>query len=380
MIFKVNRLTLGFFLICIYPIINLIFCYIFSGDGMNKLSFLYCICLIFLLLKEDLLKQPSFIFILYCLLVTITFSLFREPNVANFSQSLFYSTIVIMFFIYGTSNFDLLRFSSYLLKKRKLLLLVHLGFFLILFMHYIQNGFFSNWNTQVLSGPYNLPHTLSYLLLFMLLSAVYLWIAGKYKIMLLIAIIDAVLILLTAVRTTLLSLSIVILFILAKHLKKGSVKYILGFFILFTIFLIVSLQNGFLDALIEKTKFAASGGDFTNGRLKILISSLQGLVKEPGQISFSKVLLGIGLGDLLVTNQMNLGVPIHAHNDFADVFVCYGFVNLCIYFYAFISFCRKGFLWIIFCLGILAFANGLYMYIDSIPLIIYARLLFEAKI
>lgn len=347
---------------------------------MNKLSFLYCICLIFLLLKKDLLKQPMFIFILYCLLATITFSLFREPNVANFSQSLFYSTIVIMFFIYGTSNFDLLRFGSYLLKKRKLLLLVHLGFFVILFMHYIQNGFFSNWNTQVLSGPYNLPHTLSYLLLFMLLSAVYLWIAGKYKVMLLIAIIDAVLILLTAVRTTLLSLSIVILFILAKHLKKGSVKYILGFFILFTIFLIVSLQNGFLDALIEKTKFAASGGDFTNGRLKILISSLQGLVKEPGQISFSKVLLGIGLGDLLVTNQMNLGVPIHAHNDFTDVFVCYGFVNLCIYFYAFISFCRKGFLWIIFCLGILAFANGLYMYIDSIPLIIYARLLFEAKI
>ena len=68
---------------------------------------------------------------------------------------------------------------------------------------------------------------------------------------------------------------------------------------------------------------------------------------------------------------------IHAHNDFVDALVGFGLIGLGIYVYNFVKFCKNSFIWMMGTVGFLAYVNGLFVYSDIIPILIYAKLLFS---
>lgn len=74
---------------------------------------------------------------------------------------------------------------------------------------------------------------------------------------------------------------------------------------------------------------------------------------------------------------ININANIHAHNDFVDALVGFGLIGLGIYVYNFVKFCKNSFIWMMGTVGFLAYVNGLFVYSDIIPILIYAKLLFS---
>lgn len=92
---------------------------------------------------------------------------------------------------------------------------------------------------------------------------------------------------------------------------------------------------------------------------------------------YVNTICGVGMTNLLKWNGININANIHAHNDFVDALVGFGLIGLGIYVYNFVKFCKNSFIWMMGTVGFLAYANGLFLYSDIIPILIYAKLLFS---
>ena len=363
-----------YFIILIYPFLNILISYLSQGKNMNTFSSIYCLVIIVgvIRFKSKISRRLMYILLVIISLVILDFS--REQE---FISIILYILTICMFNIYSQNSFDIKSFSEYINRYYIICFIIQILFLLILWRDFTVNGLYMGWGTIVLKGPYLFPHTLAYLLFLLLFLDIFLFLSKKGWISilgLLMGIIMFSLVILTAVRTTLLGVFILFLFCIwiSIKLKKYKAIFIFSFIIFCSISLMI--DYGLFEALIDKSILAMDSNNITNGRDLIIKASLMSLDND--NILWN-LLFGVGFRDLIINNQYLLGEPIHAHNDFIDIFVSYGIVSLFIYCMSFYNFAKKKFVLISLTIGILAYSNGLYWYIDAIPMIIFSRLLFE---
>lgn len=373
---KLSVKTLLYNLICIYPAINILVCYLSSGNNMLIFSLIYCCILIVIIFVRKGFIERSTLWIILAGVVTVILSFFRELYLTNVSSSILFAVTMIFLLFYSESYFGIQEFGSYFLSKKTLFYFAQIIFYAILYYHYLVNGLRYGWSTKVLQGPYNYPHTLAYLLLLMIMADVYLWVMTKSRLGFLLAGINLILIFLTAVRVVLMVSCFSILFIVLRFMSGKQLRKLLIFLTVGVCILLIASRYGIFQALIQKTNLAIKNSSITNGRLNIAQTSMRALMADGGG-KIVNCVFGVGMQNLLRSNFIFLRAAIHAHNDVIDVLVCYGVINAVLYTYSFFRFARRNKFWIFLCIGGLALGNGLFMYIDSIPMLIFARLFFE---
>lgn len=372
----VSSKSVFYSLVCIYSFANILVCYIFKGENMNTFSVIYCGMLIGILLIYDKCVCKQFFYYAIWGVLTVALSIKRESEIIYISSALMFVVTTFCFLFFSEKYVNIEEFGKYIICEKHVCYVIQTAYFLILLIHYMQYGLKAGWNTWVLQGPYNYPHTLSYLLLFFALMDIFLWIRAKSGIGLCFAGISVALALLTAVRVALLSAVIMVLFILWRFMVGENIRKLLFCLVVGGVGIAIAYKVGLLEALIEKTRLAVARGNISNGRGNIIKTSLKALTMDKSKGVFNSV-FGIGMKQLLASNKENMEAAIHAHNDLIDVFVCYGVGNLFFYMHSLYKFVRKYRVWFLLCIGMLVLGNGLFMYIDAVPMLLFIRLFFE---
>lgn len=373
---KVSLKSIVYNLICIYPVLNIFVCYLSDGDTMLIFSALYtCQLLLGIMIYEKKCTKQTLLLVLYGF-VNIGVTCARETGKAYIANAILFAVTLCSFQVFSDHYIDIKDFAEYVKKRRVICYVVQILFWMILLYHYSLYGLRYGWSTYVLQGPYNYPHTLAYLLLLLALLDIFLWNSENSGFGLVTAGINLALMLLTAVRVALLAACIAILFLLIRFMTTKSFRRFLIFLVIGTLALVLTYQYGIFTALFEKTQEAIGHSDISNGRGTIAITSLKALM-DGEERNILHFLFGVGQQRLLSNNFKYLRSAVHAHNDFVNALVCYGIIGLGMYVYGFSRFARKNKTGIWLCVGCLAFGNGLFMYIDAIPMLLYARLFFE---
>lgn len=367
---KINKKKFKQQLLLWYPLLNLIVAYIFKGDMMNTFSIIICGIIILFSYKKMLSGRVTIITIFW-LLVTLLVSMFRDTKIGIVNCITYLITIVV-FMIYTKE--DVTNLKKHFLRCSREFFAMEIIFFLLLIVYVYRYGFTAGWDTYVLQGPYVYPHTLAYIMLLMLMIDCYIWMNSKNGIAIFLALICAGGVVLTAVRTVLISVVFIALYVMYKLIDYKKFKKIIFCFSLGMVTLIVAYKMGMFDIVIHKTQLALANSSISNGRGKIFEVSLKALSER---LSAKCLFWGVGMEVLQANNLRYMGAAIHAHNDLIDVLVCYGVPNLCIYLIQFYKFSKKELFWYIGSLGTLILFNGLFTYIDCIPILIYAKILFE---
>lgn len=176
---------------------------------------------------------------------------------------------------------------------------------------------------------------------------------------------------LTNVRTTFVCVGIIVIyyFLVKKDYKKIG-YLVLGLAAIYIAYIYTPLFN----TIIEKTYNALETGDVTNARFIIWSNSFE-LFKRSDL--FHKV-FGNGMQYLMDYNLRLIRMPIHAHNDFIDLFSGYGLISFVLYSYSLIKI-TKGKHWLGFLLafGVLAWFNGVFSDCSFVISFISFRLFFE---
>jgi hypothetical protein len=319
---------------------------------------------------KKLSRKNIYILIIFAFILIL--EIYRDQNMFILFVTFIFANIMLS--IYSSNKIMVKEYIEYFVKKKNQFYIVQLVFLIILFLFVMKNGLTAGWNTWVLQGPYNYPHTLAYLFLFMMMLDTFYFIEFREKFVILFIAVSFACIILTAVRSVLIASIIVIGYIFYRVFsRKQFIKFILYCFLLF-VCIYIAYNYGLFDALLTKSKFALGNGSISNGRSSILISSLYAL-KQGNE--YVNTICGVGMTNLLKWNGININANIHAHNDFADALVGFGLIGLGIYVYNFVKFCKNSFIWMMGTVGFLAYVNGLFVYSDIIPILIYAKLLFS---
>lgn len=372
---KVSLKKLLYSLICLYPLLNISICYLCDGDNMATFSAIYCCILLGIIFIDVKRYKIQTIFIMLCGMLTIIVSYIREEVIYSIYSILFVTTMLCLNF-FSEIYFDIDDFGKYIGEKKEICFVPQILFLIVLFYHYSLHGLRYGWSTSVLQGPYNYPHTLAYILLLLAMLDAFLWINTQSNLGFILAGLNLLLLLLTAVRSALLAACFSILYLLLRFVTDKEIKKLLLFIGIGLLTVFIAYKYGFLNGLIAKTELAIAHSSITNGRGNIALVSLNTLASDGRTVV--DYFFGVGMGELLNNNYRYLGYAIHAHNDFIDVFVCYGIVDLGLYIYSFHKFAKKNWIWIWLCIGCLAVGNGLFMYIDAVPMLFFARLFFES--
>lgn len=370
--FQIKIRTIFLELLLVYPVINIMGCVFFHGDNMTTLSLSYCSILILLYVTDVKKLSRKNIYILIIFAFILILEIYRDQNMFILFVTFIFANIMLS--IYSSNKIMVKEYIEYFVKKKNQFYIVQLVFLIILFLFVMKNGLTAGWNTWVLQGPYNYPHTLAYLFLFMMMLDTFYFIEFREKFVILFIAVSFACIILTAVRSVLIASIIVIGYIFYRVFsRKQFIKFILYCFLLF-VCIYIAYNYGLFDALLTKSKLALVNGSISNGRSSILISSLYAL-KQGNE--YVNTICGVGMTNLLKWNGININANIHAHNDFADALVGFGLIGLGIYVYNFVKFCKNSFIWMMGTVGFLAYVNGLFVYSDIIPILIYAKLLFS---
>lgn len=375
---KLSYKKILYFLLIIYPVINIIVYFIFHGNNMNIFSCVYCFALFILNMaatKGKVVKTD--IPMIVWMLLTVILSFARESSYSFGSGSLLLvGTMIYLMLFSENARYNLID-GAIINRYEKLFLTAQIIYIGLLLIYVIQNGLTYGWGTRVLQGPYNYPHTLAYILLLFTMGDFFYFIKNRDKISLIFATVTIALILMTAVRTVILSLVVVLLYILKEFLDIKKIKNLISLIFFGLIGFYFINRYNLINALFQKTALAVQNNSITNGRWAILVASLNSIRTFQGDPIYA-FLFGIGMSALTSNNYLTYGAAIHAHNDFVDIIVCYGVINLVIYIYLFLRFTKTGRLWFLLTIGLLAIGNGLYMYIEAVPMLYISRVLFES--
>lgn len=353
-----------------YPLLNLVFCYLFMGNMMNTFSLLICGTIVFINYK-NLLKRKNYMVILFWVLVTLCVSIVRDERLGITSCMLY--SITCMIFIVDAET-DISKIRKIFIDYSGSFLCMQILFFLVLAVYVLQYGLTAGWNTYVLQGPYLYPHTLAYIILLMMMVDSYLWMNSKKNVVFLFIVICAGCIVLTAVRSVLIVVAITALYALHRLFYRQRFNKLLFSLLIGVTVLAVAYRMGIFEIVVHKTNLALANSSITNGRGDIVVSSLNAL---EGDWILVKYLFGVGMDALQANNLLYYGADIHAHNDLIDVLICHGIPNLLIYIYLLGKFSRNNIIWFAVSLGILVIFNGLFPYIDCIPILLYSKILFD---
>lgn len=287
-----------------------------------------------------------------------------------------YILLMLVFLVYSEDQYlDYIKDCMLNRHKSKKLILLFWGVLLVSCIWF--NGLRStgNWGISfpILYGPFSLPHNLAYLLMILYcVASIQLRVTGN-KIFLATMVLTGIAAIFTGARSGILGI-----FMLAgvDYLSiRGSSKKLSIAVVGLLILLYLGLFTDVLlhNPLVEKTLSAYSSGSITNGR-EIFSSYLMG--HYINDTTAAEKIFGIGLTGIRALMRSAFGGSgIHAHNDFVNILMGFGVLGFVPYLVAFIAFCRKSskLLFSLSVLGMLAFYNGLYMYIEftiSMPIII----------
>lgn len=367
---KISTNRINNFLLLWYPLLNLVICYSFMGDMMNTFSLLICGTIVFTNYK-NLLKRKNYMVILFWVLVTLCVSFVRDER-PGITSCMVYS-ITCMILIVDAET-DISKIRKILIDHSGSFLCMQILFFLVLAVYVLQYGLTAGWDTYVLQGPYLYPHTLAYIILLMMMVDCYLWMNSKKNVVFLFIVICAGCIVLTAVRSVLIVVAITALYALHRLFDRQRFNKLLFSLLIGVTVLAVAYRMGIFEIVVHKTNLALANSSITNGRGDIVVSSLNAL---EGDWILVKYLFGVGMDALQANNLLYYGADIHAHNDLIDVLICHGIPNLLIYIYLLGKFSRNNIIWFAVSLGILVIFNGLFPYIDCIPILLYSKILFD---
>lgn len=370
-----NRNTLKkdeipYMLIFYFPLVNIIFSIVSSGNFSLLFSVSYLMLIIisqFVFVQKGRLSimQLSIIFLI------LVYSLYYISKYS--SESIIQYSMFILYLIFFSNSTSRSRCLNFIFRQENTFFLMSIIYFILL-GYTIFNGTgiqSDNWETTTLCGPYNLPHTLSYELLGLILVALILYDKYPNKKKLLIGVfVSSICILLTAVRSTLLML-VICLFIFWKKQRINKKFYLVVISMLALLYIL--LNTNLVNSLIEKTISAIEGGSITNGRGLIAVSSF----KAFEQASIQGKLFGIGMENLMQNNMTKIGLNIQAHNDLLNILVCYGLINMILSIFIIIRFFKgRGMFEGIVVFLIPFLFNGVYLYPAFVIVLLQFRIFF----
>lgn len=244
--FQIKIRTIFLELLLVYPVINIMGCVFFHGDNMTTLSLSYCSILILLYVTDVKKLSRKNIYILIIFAFILILEIYRDQNMFILFVTFIFANIMLS--IYSSNKIMVKEYIEYFVKKKNQFYIVQLVFLIILFLFVMKNGLTAGWNTWVLQGPYNYPHTLAYLFLFMMMLDTFYFIEFREKFVILFIAVSFACIILTAVRSVLIASIIVIGYIFYRVFsRKQFIKFILYCFLLF-VCIYIAYNYGLFDA------------------------------------------------------------------------------------------------------------------------------------
>ena len=335
-----------YYLILTYPLVQLLIGCIFEGKNLATTAVIYMIALAMMLLKYNKVVNIIWLSALLCAFLFPVISLLNIGNHIDFqveiSFAIYFCVTIVLLYVYSDGVFFLNRFREFILAHQCIVVLTNFLYLSLLGVYVMIYGLSAGWATYVLQGPYFFPHSLAYMLVMLLCLNVMLVMKTKRSIYILFSLVFLGLIMMTAVRTIILNLIVIIFFILYRLAMQKNIKGILYLGISLVVFTSLGIYLDIFDALIEKTAAAIVGSDVTSGRGTILLGSLSSFLND--SVPFYQWFIGAGLNEVIHNNIMFMGAAIHAHNDFVDILVAYGLIALFFYITFMFLFSRKKFL------------------------------------
>lgn len=327
---KFNLEKVLFSFILLFPAVH-IFLTAFMPSLTTKVVILFLIILYFYFLRNSTVK--NMLFVNTVIIIYVFYNAFNY-NLVQIIHSDFYSFILLglIFCIYGNKKI-VYRYYDFLIKRKNIFLFIESSFLLtlvysIIFQEGLKVGFGSR--IPVLYGPYDIPHMLGYILIVLYCLNSIFQRETSSKIFIMLKFLCIILVIWTAARSAVLGIAIIIFadYVMIKKIKQKFI--ILNGLILVALFLILFTDILINNPLIQKTLASIDGGSITNGRRLFMNIALDYYNND--SIIIEK-LFGIGMNNLrsIFLYTSTIRVAIHAHNDYVNALVGYGFIGFVIF-------------------------------------------------
>ena len=227
-------------------------------------------------------------------------------------------------------------------------------------------GFIEAQRSKILIGFFKFEHGLAYHVL-ILYAMTFMLDNKKHKtFVLVLKAVLAGIIIFTGVRSAALVLIIMMLF---DYTEQSSLTKLM--IAVVGVFVLIGVWDRIEDVkripIVEKTIRAADIGDVTNGRYDL---NQIGLNCYFNKTSTVQKWFGYKMNELRNEYEVLAGNRFHAHNDFINILLGYGIANLIIAVTVLIRFAERPLkLLMILMLGILAYTNGLFMYLPFVVML-----------
>ena len=298
------------------------------------------------------------------------FFLFMELYITIFYRGIskilsadFYGYILFALWLMMFSDEELLEQLKYMIQRYKQLLIKLMLAFIIATIVYqlvILKG------VRYFRGPFEISHILAYFCIEFYAVTI---VAEKdiipnenhedHKWILLVKVLCIGVVLMSAVRSAAIALAILIVvdYLKIRSFQKKSVIFAIGFLAIVYIVYGTNLLGNI--PLFSKTIEAVSAGSITNGREVFSAYVLE----RWKQFDVPSKLFGVGIDkirDILFEIER---VRIHAHNDFVNILVGYGYIGMGFIIVGLFSFIKgtKN-IWLLLLMAVLMYYNGIFMY------------------
>lgn len=332
------------------------------SNFINKFILLFALLSFFLFQWCYMSRNRYYWLLCNAFLLILTGSAIRVSGMSVLFNLDFYGyfSLLVILMLYNDRDL-LLELKDTVVSCRKILLAASFVFFAVVIL-YARSG--NGYDAEgYLRGPFSLPHTLAYycLVIYALAFIVmkrekavvfqWLWCAVKG-----LAILFC---LVTAVRSAVLAMAILVGFdyLLMRSFSKKSLLFIGGILALLYVVLFTDILTNI--PVIQKTIEAAASGSISNGRERFASYALE---YYNGASEYQKA-FGSSIDKIRDVMYEYTNIRIHAHNDFINILVGYGYVNFAVFLILFVRFGRKtAGIFGTLLLAVLLYFNGLYMY------------------
>lgn len=301
-------------------------------------------------------------------------------------NSFFYSYLLTFIMIWMCIEDELREdFICYFINgKKRFLCYITILFVAVVLSVFFLNGLRVGYGTKipVLYGPFNIAHMLAYILLVVYCGISLFNLNNKKRTVVILKSICVICLIFTAVRSAVLGLAVLIV---CDYLSiKTRSKKVLIFSAAFIALVFVATCTDLLinNPLIEKTLYASEiGGSITNGREWYRQIAMASYISDTNVIEKA---FGVGISGVVDSIYRVLRVRIHAHNDYVNLLVGYGFVGFALFIVSQLSLsraCRSKYNVILLQLFIfiLAYYNGFALYVNLTSCLLIVVAFFELK-
>lgn len=358
-------------LLIYYPLVISIE-YLFGLDF--KLNYIYMIFILIIIIESKKMSAKEWVNLIFMILTIIIISYLNNKNIL-YSSIVDYINILLIFKLVVTLGITYIEKCFF--DRRKTIKMM-INFLIILNIIYFISpyGWDFIWDGMQFKSIYKFPHDACYMFITLQVYCILLYNINKKTYYIFGVMIFCIFALFTNSRTPFfMSAFISFYFLYKKSTNKVELIYIFIFCII--LFLSFNYYFNFIDInnipIINKFIRGKEIGNITSSR-NIIWDNVFGYYKEDTTI-VSK-LFGSGFGSSRVINEYYMHESLWSHNDFLEILVSGGIVQLLYYIINFnkVLFKSNSLLFMII-VYLIAFYNGFYVYhqiIFTIPLLILA--------